>query len=121
MNTDGRDRLAHADTTIVCCLLAVFCEGIDLQAAGVAAGGIIPEFKPSPDQIGTFFSASTFGLFVGALIGGRLSDGLVRRGCPEINRTGQYHAGQGVRPRHFDAPDLANLARAGGEWGSQMP
>ena len=60
--------MGHAATTIVCCLLAVFCEGIDLQAAGVAAGGIIPEFKPSPDQIGTFFSASTFGLFLGALI-----------------------------------------------------
>jgi MFS transporter, AAHS family, 3-hydroxyphenylpropionic acid transporter len=79
MNTDGRDCVAHAATTIVCCLLAVFCEGIDLQAAGVAAGGIIPEFKPSPDQIGTFFSASTFGLFVGALIGGRLSDSIGRK------------------------------------------
>jgi AAHS family 3-hydroxyphenylpropionic acid transporter len=79
MNTDGRDHVGHAATTIVCCLLAVFCEGIDLQAAGVAAGGIIPEFKPSPDQIGTFFSASTFGLFVGALIGGRLSDSIGRK------------------------------------------
>jgi MFS transporter, AAHS family, 3-hydroxyphenylpropionic acid transporter len=79
MNTDGRDRLAHSATTIVCCLLAVFCEGIDLQAAGVAAGGIIPEFKPSPEQIGTFFSASTFGLFIGALIGGRLSDSIGRK------------------------------------------
>jgi MFS transporter, AAHS family, 3-hydroxyphenylpropionic acid transporter len=71
--------MGHAATTIVCCLLAVFCEGIDLQAAGVAAGGIIPEFKPSPDQIGTFFSASTFGLFLGALIGGRLSDSIGRK------------------------------------------
>jgi AAHS family 3-hydroxyphenylpropionic acid transporter len=79
MTTDGRDRVAHAATTIVCCLLAVFCEGIDLQAAGVAAGGIIPEFKPGPDQIGTFFSASTFGLFIGALVGGRLSDSIGRK------------------------------------------
>lgn len=71
--------MARATTTIVCCLLAVFCEGIDLQAAGVAAGGIIPEFKPSPEQIGTFFSASTFGLFLGALIGGRLSDSIGRK------------------------------------------
>jgi AAHS family 3-hydroxyphenylpropionic acid transporter len=71
--------MGHAVTTIVCCLLAVFCEGIDLQAAGVAAGGIIPEFKPSPDQLGTFFSASTFGLFLGALIGGRLSDSVGRK------------------------------------------
>jgi AAHS family 3-hydroxyphenylpropionic acid transporter len=69
----------QAAATIACCLLAVFCEGIDLQAAGVAAGGIIPEFKPSPDQIGTFFSASTVGLFLGALVGGRLSDSIGRK------------------------------------------
>lgn len=71
--------MEHTATTIVCCLLGVFCEGIDLQAAGVAAGGIIPEFKPSPDQTGTFFSASTFGLFLGALAGGRLSDSIGRK------------------------------------------
>src|SRR3984957_8237390 len=71
--------MGQAAATIACCLLAVFCEGIDLQAAGVAAGGIIPEFKPGPDQIGTFFSASTFGLFVGALVGGRLSDSIGRK------------------------------------------
>jgi AAHS family 3-hydroxyphenylpropionic acid transporter len=69
----------HAAATIICCVLAVFCEGIDLQAAGVAAGGIIPEFKPSPDQLGTFFSASTFGLFFGALLGGRLADSIGRK------------------------------------------
>jgi len=76
---DDRDRTGHAAATIFCCVLAVFCEGIDLQAAGVAAGGIIPEFKPSPDQLGTFFSGSTFGLFIGALIGGRLSDSIGRK------------------------------------------
>jgi AAHS family 3-hydroxyphenylpropionic acid transporter len=69
----------YAAATIICCLLAVFCEGIDLQAAGVAAGGIIPEFKPSPGQLGNFFSASTLGLFLGALIGGRLSDSIGRK------------------------------------------
>jgi MFS transporter, AAHS family, 3-hydroxyphenylpropionic acid transporter len=74
-----RDRPGHALATIVCCVLAVFCEGIDLQAAGVAAGGIIPEFKPSPGQLGNFFSASTIGLFFGALIGGRLSDSIGRK------------------------------------------
>jgi hypothetical protein len=35
-------------------LCAAVCEGIDLQAAGVAAAGIAAEFKPSPDQFGTF-------------------------------------------------------------------
>jgi AAHS family 3-hydroxyphenylpropionic acid transporter len=60
-------------------MLAALCEGIDLQAAGVAAAGIVPEFKPTADQLGTFFSASTLGLFFGALIGGRVSDSIGRK------------------------------------------
>jgi AAHS family 3-hydroxyphenylpropionic acid transporter len=59
--------------------MAALCEGIDLQAAGVAAAGIAAEFKPTPDQFGTFFSASTFGLLLGALIGGRLADSIGRK------------------------------------------
>ena len=65
--------------TIVFCLLATLCEGIDLQAAGVAAAGIIPEFKPGANQLGNFFGASTLGLFFGALIGGRLADSIGRK------------------------------------------
>jgi MFS transporter, AAHS family, 3-hydroxyphenylpropionic acid transporter len=66
-------------STIAFCVLTAFCEGIDLQAAGVAAAGIGAEFKPTSDQFGTFFSASTFGLFFGALIGGRLADSVGRK------------------------------------------
>lgn len=65
--------------TILFCVLAALCEGIDLQGAGVAAAGIGAEFKPTPEQLGTFFSASTFGLFLGALIGGRLADSIGRK------------------------------------------
>ncbi len=65
--------------TILFCVLTALCEGIDLQAAGVAAAGIVPEFRPSPDQLGTFFSASTLGLFFGALIGGRVADSIGRK------------------------------------------
>jgi AAHS family 3-hydroxyphenylpropionic acid transporter len=65
--------------TILFCVLVALCEGIDLQAAGVAAAGIGAEFKPSPGQFGTFFSASTFGLFFGALVGGRLADSIGRK------------------------------------------
>jgi MFS transporter, AAHS family, 3-hydroxyphenylpropionic acid transporter len=60
-------------------VLAALCEGFDLQAAGVAAAGIVSEFKATPAQMGTFFSASTLGLFFGALVGGRLSDSLGRQ------------------------------------------
>jgi MFS transporter, AAHS family, 3-hydroxyphenylpropionic acid transporter len=59
-------------------VLAALCEGFDLQAAGVAAAGIVSEFKATPPQMGTFFSASTLGLFFGALVVGRLSDTLGR-------------------------------------------
>jgi MFS transporter, AAHS family, 3-hydroxyphenylpropionic acid transporter len=68
-----------AAATLICCVLVALCEGFDLQAAGVAAAGIAPEFRPTPEQFGRFFSASTFGLFLGALAGGRLADTLGRR------------------------------------------
>ncbi len=66
-------------SALLLCALAALCEGIDLQAAGVAAAGIGAEFRPSPDQLGTFFSASTFGLLFGAMIGGRLADSVGRK------------------------------------------
>lgn len=68
-----------ATTTIAACLGVAFCEGFDLQAAGVAAGGIVAELHPTSQQLGTFFSASTLGLFGGALLGGRLSDSFGRK------------------------------------------
>ncbi len=66
-------------TTVILCVLAALCEGIDLQAAGLVAAGIKPEFNATPDQLGDFFSASTLGLFFGALIGGRLADSIGRK------------------------------------------
>jgi AAHS family 3-hydroxyphenylpropionic acid transporter len=66
-------------TTIIFCVFTAMCEGIDLQAAGVAAPGIAVEFGPTPGQFGTFFSASTLGLLFGALIGGRVADGIGRK------------------------------------------
>lgn len=65
--------------TIFLCVLAALCEGIDLQAAGVAAAGISGQYKPDAQQLGSFFSASTLGLLFGALLGGRLSDTLGRK------------------------------------------
>ncbi|KQZ21992.1 3-(3-hydroxy-phenyl)propionate transporter MhpT [Caulobacter sp. Root1472] len=60
-------------TVAVCCLLALF-EGFDLQAAGVAAPRLAPDLHLKPEDLGWFFSISTFGLMAGAAIGGRLSD-----------------------------------------------
>ena len=68
-----------ATATVAGCIAVAFCEGFDLQAAGVAAGGIVSEFQPTSEQLGTFFSASTLGLFAGALLGGRLADSFGRK------------------------------------------
>ena len=79
LETDGRKGMGASATTVaLCCLVAVF-EGFDLQAAGVAAPKLGPAFHMTPAQLGWFFSASTFGLMIGAAIGGRLSDRLGRK------------------------------------------
>ena len=57
-----------ANVTILLCALGAIFEGVDLQVAGVAAAGIIGEFKPEPQHLGVFFSASTLGLCGGALL-----------------------------------------------------
>jgi MFS transporter, AAHS family, 3-hydroxyphenylpropionic acid transporter len=56
------------------CFLAMLCEGIDIQSAGVAAAGIVGEMQPPPEALGYFFAASTVGLFLGAPFGGWLGD-----------------------------------------------
>lgn len=68
-----------ATVTILLCALGAIFEGADLQVAGVAAAGIVAEFKPDPRDLGIFFSASTLGLCCGALLGGRLSDWVGRK------------------------------------------
>ena len=65
-------------TLALCCAVSVF-EGYDLQAAGVVAPRVRAAFELGPDQLGWFFSAATFGLMLGAAIGGRLSDRLGRK------------------------------------------
>jgi AAHS family 3-hydroxyphenylpropionic acid transporter len=82
--TDARRGAESAGTrraaaTIAGCICVAFYEGFDLQAAGVAAGGVAAEFPCSPDQLGTFFSASSLGLLAGALAEGRLSDWFGRK------------------------------------------
>ena len=61
------------------CFIAGLCEGYDLQSAGITAPKFAPVFHLLPAQLGWVFSASTFGLFIGALVGGRLSDRIGRR------------------------------------------
>jgi len=65
-------------TLALCCGISIF-EGYDLQAAGVVAPKVAAVFGLGPSQLGWFFSAATFGLMLGAVIGGRLSDRLGRK------------------------------------------
>jgi AAHS family 3-hydroxyphenylpropionic acid transporter len=61
------------------CFVAAMCEGLDVQAAGIAAGGIKHDLAPTPGQLGLFFAAANFGLLFGAVFGGRLSDRVGRK------------------------------------------
>lgn len=61
------------------CFLAGLCEGYDMLVAGITAPKFAPVFGLDPQNLGIVFSASTFGLFVGALAGGRLADYVGRR------------------------------------------
>jgi len=79
MIDDATHRSRTTHITILFCFVAALCEGFDIQAAGVAAAGIRHDFQPTAEQLGHFFSAGNFGLLLGALIGGRLSDRLGRK------------------------------------------
>ncbi|QUC29193.1 3-(3-hydroxy-phenyl)propionate transporter MhpT [Citrobacter sedlakii] len=60
--------------TIGLCFLVALMEGLDLQAAGIAAVGIARVFSLDSMQMGWIFSAGILGLLPGALVGGMLAD-----------------------------------------------
>ena len=66
-------------TTLVLCALAALLEGFDTQSMGVAAPRVIAEFGLATGQASAIFSATTFGLFLGAAIGGRVADHIGRK------------------------------------------
>lgn len=68
-----------AALTVMLCLLVTILEGFDLQAAGVAAPGLLAEIALGDEALGWFFSSSTIGLMIGALCGGRLADMIGRK------------------------------------------
>lgn len=56
------------------CIGVAILEGFDLQVAGIAAPAIAEALTLDTDTLGLFFSASTFGLLFGAIVGGRVAD-----------------------------------------------
>ena len=69
----------HAIVTVAICFLIAVIDGLDIQAAGIAAAGVREHFGLDSSQLGVFFSAGILGLLPGALIGGRFADRIGRK------------------------------------------
>ncbi|WP_347906582.1 3-(3-hydroxy-phenyl)propionate transporter MhpT [Pseudomonas grandcourensis] len=74
--THSRVRLV---TTIILCFMVALMEGLDLQAPGIAAQGMMAAFEIDKLHMGWIFSAGILGMLPGAFIGGRLADHLGRK------------------------------------------
>lgn len=55
----------HAIITVGICFLIAVIEGLDIQAAGIAAAGIREHFGLDSSQLGVFFTAGILGLLPG--------------------------------------------------------
>lgn len=65
--------------TIALCFLVAVVEGFDIQAIGIAAPQLAPQFGLSPGQMGWIFSISNIGLVIGASFGGWFADRVGRK------------------------------------------
>src|SRR3990170_4610159 len=65
--------------TVALCFLVAVVEGFDIQALGVAAPKLAPQFNLSPGQLGLIFAVSNIGLVFGATTGGWLADRVGRK------------------------------------------
>ncbi|MFH2503917.1 3-(3-hydroxy-phenyl)propionate transporter MhpT [Klebsiella indica] len=74
MMTTNTARASRLMLTVGLCFMVALMEGLDLQAAGIAAVGMARAFALDKMQMGWVFSAGILGLLPGALIGGILAD-----------------------------------------------
>ncbi|QIR14486.1 MFS transporter [Shewanella aestuarii] len=65
--------------TLSLCFVTTIFEGLELQSMGVAAPHIVAELGLTSNEMGVIASASSFGLLVGALFAGMLSDHVGRK------------------------------------------
>lgn len=79
---EERTALIHTPNvviTVALCFLVAVVEGFDIQAMGVAAPRLAPQFGFDPQQMGWIFSISNIGLVIGASLGGWLADRVGRK------------------------------------------
>jgi AAHS family 3-hydroxyphenylpropionic acid transporter len=60
--------------TVALCFFVAVLEGFDIQAIGIAAPRFAPQFGLNPEQVGSIFAVSNFGLVLGSAFGGWLAD-----------------------------------------------
>ncbi len=75
---DAQRRFASA-ITLAFCFLTSAIEGFDISSMGLAAPKLVPEFHLSAQHLGLLLSGVPLGMFLGALLGGRLADALGRK------------------------------------------
>ena len=68
-----------AAITVALCFLVAVVEGFDIQAIGVAAPRLAPQYGLSPNELGWIFAISNIGLVLGASVGGWLADRVGRK------------------------------------------
>ncbi len=78
VSPEKQSRLRLA-TTIALCFVVALMEGLDLQAPGIAAQGIMSSFQIDKLHMGWVFSAGVLGMLPGAFVGGRLADRFGRK------------------------------------------
>lgn len=74
MTTTPPTHASRLRITVGLCFMVALMEGLDLQAAGIAAVGIERAFTLDSMQMGWIFSAGILGLLPGALAGGIFAD-----------------------------------------------
>ena len=77
--TEGSKVPLNAGRTVALCFAVAVLEGFDIQAIGVAAPRLAPEFGFTPAQMGWIFTVSNIGLVIGASVGGWLADRVGRK------------------------------------------
>jgi MFS transporter, AAHS family, 3-hydroxyphenylpropionic acid transporter len=79
MEREASSAASDAKAVMPLCFLVAVLEGYDLQVISSAGPHLMRIMHLSPQQIGTFFSASLLGLAIGSIAGGMVADRIGRK------------------------------------------